>query len=412
MPKSEAVAILMPQNSDNIHLLYPTALDLQSLRNQKGLKPFCDEAVSFSDSLSKILMRNPRTRSMPDVATFAFFCRKANILNLEKAYKNNRLRLGRGLVFHIAPSNVPVNFAYSLIAGVLSGNTNIVRVPSKDFEQVQIIADSIRQVLSENNAEQLFTKRIALIRYDKSSHLTDTLSAICDIRVIWGGDQTIENIRKSPIPARSFDVTFADRYSICIIDAHQYLQNKNAEKTAEGFYNDTFLFDQNACSSPHLIIWRGKNQTIKEAKRRFWNILHTFVIQKYRLADVWAVDKLTAFYAQSIGMDICLEPSEDNLIWRTEAKSLPDNIDNFRCKAGYFTEYSVTHLNEITPIINNKYQTLAYFGFDESELNNFISNNAPSGIDRIVPIGKTTDFAFIWDGYDLINSLTRIISIK
>jgi hypothetical protein len=30
-----------------------------------------------------------------------------------------------------------------------------------------------------------------------------------------------------------------------------------------------------------------------------------------------------------------------------------------------------------------------------------------NGIDRIVPIGKTTDFNLIWDGYDLINVLSR-----
>ena len=33
------------------------------------------------------------------------------------------------------------------------------------------------------------------------------------------------------------------------------------------------------------------------------------------------------------------------------------------------------------------------------------------GIDRVVPIGKTMDFDFIWDGYDLISQLTRIIKM-
>ena len=48
-------------------------------------------------------------------------------------------RLGRGCVFHISPSNVPVNYAYSLVVGLLTGNTNIVRISSKDFPQVEII---------------------------------------------------------------------------------------------------------------------------------------------------------------------------------------------------------------------------------------------------------------------------------
>ena len=29
-------------------------------------------------------------------------------------------------------------------------------------------------------------------------------------------------------------------------------------KITKKFYNDTYLVDQNACSSPHLILWLGK----------------------------------------------------------------------------------------------------------------------------------------------------------
>ena len=33
------------------------------------------------------------------------------------------------------------------------------------------------------------------------------------------------------------------------------------------------------------------------------------------------------------------------------------------------------------------------------------------GIDRIVPVGKTMDFDLIWDGNNLYERLTRIISL-
>ena len=45
---------------------------------------------------------------------------------------------------------------------------------------------------------------------------------------------------------------------------------KNApEKIAVGFYNDTYLFDQNACTAPHLIIWLGNDENIEIAKEYF-----------------------------------------------------------------------------------------------------------------------------------------------
>jgi hypothetical protein len=43
---------------------------------------------------------------------------------------------------------------------------------------------------------------------------------------------------------------------------------------------------------------------------------------------------------------------------------------------------------------------------------NFFKKIKPLGIDRIVPIGKTLDFSLNWDGYDLINQMSRIIEIK
>ena len=48
---------------------------------------------------------------------------------------NNELRLGVGLAFHITPSNMPTNFAYSLLFGLLSGNSNIIKVPSRKFPE-------------------------------------------------------------------------------------------------------------------------------------------------------------------------------------------------------------------------------------------------------------------------------------
>ena len=54
---------------------------------------------------------------------------------------------------------------------------------------------------------------------------------------------------------------------------------------------------------------------------------------------------------------------------------------------------------------------MSYYGFNEDFLIDFIQNDTPQGIDRIVPIGKTMDFSMIWDGYDLIETLSRKIEI-
>ncbi|MDR1115090.1 MAG: acyl-CoA reductase, partial [Tannerella sp.] len=251
------VAIRMQQSFNDIELLFPAAIDWEDWRRrQKPCEPFSDSVIAFLNALSVSLMKDTNSRTYPDVVTFAFFCRKHQLLTLKHQYQTDELRLGRGTVFHVAPSNVPVNFAYSLIAGLLSGNNNIVRVSSKEFPQVDLIVKHLYE-LSKNEEFSGIIHRIVLIRYDRNSNATGYFSSFCNVRVIWGGNETITQIRRNPLPSRSFDVTFADRYSLAVINADVLIQETNLQKIAEGFYNDTYFFDQNACSAPHLIIWTG-----------------------------------------------------------------------------------------------------------------------------------------------------------
>ena len=74
---------------------------------------------------------------------------------------------------------------------MLSGNINIVRLPSKNYEQINIICDAINCLMK---IHPNFYSRIILLRYPSSSEATKIFSSLCDIRIIWGGDKTIENI--------------------------------------------------------------------------------------------------------------------------------------------------------------------------------------------------------------------------
>ena len=58
---------------------------------------------------------------------------KRNInLFLENYQIGNEFRTGRGLIFHVCPNNVPTNFIFSFFLGLLSGNSNIIKLPSSD----------------------------------------------------------------------------------------------------------------------------------------------------------------------------------------------------------------------------------------------------------------------------------------
>ena len=415
MRKSVDVVIPMQQNSD-YKLLYPQSIDWDKFVEEPPFAPFDGDVLDYLNELSVSILKDKESRLYSDVVTFAFFCRRGNLLKKKSQFCGSEsLRLGRGTLFHIAPSNVPINFAYSLVSGLVSGNCNVVRVSSKSFPQVDILIRHIHQ-LGEIKKFANIAHRIALVRYDRDSCATSFFSSFASVRIIWGGDATIANVRKNELRPRSFDVCFADRYSIALLNPQSILHASDSEMDtlAENFYNDTYLFDQNACSSPHLLFWLCKecaSTELEKAKNKFWNSIYSFVSQKYELQAVLCVDKLTNFYRQSICLNIEKEEMPDNLIVRTKLKDLSPNIDMFRCAGGYFTEMDVSEMDNIASVLTSKYQTMVYYGITKADLESFVVRNHLFGLDRIVPIGKSSDFDFIWDGYDLIKTLSRIITV-
>lgn len=406
MQKLEDVVIHMQRNFSNIIFLFSNHNKLENVQNISSEEIFSNNSISLLNYLSIELYKSPKIREYPDVATFAFFCRKANILNLKRKYNQGSFRLGKGIVFHIAPSNVPVNFAYSMVAGLLSGNNNIVRVPSKNFEQVSIIIEALKNVAISNNSFDI-ENRLFLVKYEKTSDATEYFSSICDIRVIWGGDQTIDLVRINKIQPRSVDITFSDRYSFAIINAEKIVNENNIDKVANNFFNDTYLFDQNACSAPRIVAWIGSEDVIQEAKNKFWNSVQNR-IENYDFSPILAIDKLVSLLEQStMDNQLTKVKSINNKLWRINTPTLFKELENYTCAGGYFLEYNANSIDEIASFVTRKFQTMAYFGFEKADLMKSLKKMKLLGIDRVVPFGKTTDFDLIWDGYDLIYTLSR-----
>jgi hypothetical protein len=371
--------------------------------------PFDDSVVEFLNSLSKILMKSREAKAYPDVITLGFWMRKSSVLAFKERFvtDSSDIKIGRGVAFHIAPSNVPVNYAYSLLTGLLTGNANVVRIPSKDFPQVSIINKAINEALEEYPDMKPY---ICLVRYGRDQKVNDMFSALADTRIIWGGDNTIAEIRKSPLGPRAGEIAFADRYSLAVIDSDKYMEVSDKERLAEEFYNDTYLSDQNACTSPRLVVWMGEKK--EEAKELFWKYEHDLVKKKYQFQSIMGINKLTSSYLMTVSKEgVHVEQREDNYIVRVNVPEVNPDLMQLKDNSGYFFEYDCDDIIEIRDFCNNTHcQTIGFLGEKETIMPLLISGI--KGVDRVVPIGKTMDFDFIWDGYNLVERLTRTIKVN
>ena len=378
------------------------------------IKPFDALIIDFLSRFSNELDKTKFTKSYKDLKTLSFFSRYQNLIILKKNfYTSQEIRIGQGLIFHVTPSNIPTNFAYSLIFGLLTGNSNVVKVTSKKFEQVSIICKILRKLLGEKKYRKL-KDFIHICRYSQEQEIiSQELSLNSDARIIWGSDNTVSEIKKLKTKPKTVDVLFPDRYSFCLVNSKKFenLTDKELLSFANKFYNDTFIADQNACSSPHLIVWAGK---IKEISRqKFWKNLSKLVQFKYQAPELSSVEKYHKFCSDLIKLKhLNSVKIYDNSIYTLKLKRFTETMENLRGRWGYFYEFETQNINSISKNINRKYQTLTYFGFKKDTLKKFIMNNNIKGIDRFVPVGSALDINFIWDGYDLFKSLTRIIEVK
>ena len=375
-------------------------------------EPYNDKVINFLSDLAVSLNSNSNTKNYPDIKALAFFCRKKNLLNLKKKFASEDLRFGLGLIYHITPSNIPTNFAYSLIFGLLTGNSNVVKIPTKSFIQINLICSSLKKIIKKKNYSFL-RKMISIIRYKQNDDITKKLSMLCDARIIWGGDKSISEIRKFPLKAKSIDLPFADRYSATILNSLEILKLKEFElnRLVENFYNDTYSVDQNACSSPHIILWIGKKS--KRAQEKFWNKLNIVIKKKYSSPSIASVDSYLKLCENFLNLnEIKNYKIYNRSMYVVKLKSISQAITAHKGKWGFFYEYDATNIEETKKVVNRKLQTLTYYGFTKSFLKKFISSNKPSGIDRIVPIGQALDISLIWDGYDINKILSRTVEIR
>lgn len=394
----------MPLSFKELTYVIGSAGTVGQMHDVRPLHPFDDSVVDFLDDLSRELRG---VRDYPDVATFGFWCRRAALLRERSRYDDVSERLGRGVVFHSTPSNVAVNFAFSFVVGLLAGNANIVRLPARPFEQVDIICAAVRELLKGRHADM--APYVAFVRYPPVREISDDFSAMCDVRVVWGGDVTVAEMRHSPLPSRSIEVTFADRHSIAVIDSDAYLAAENKNAIARGFYNDTYYTDQNACTSPRIVFWLGGRN--EEARDDFWGRIHGLASEEYVLTAVQSVGKLNAAYLVASQRPVRLVETEDMYVTRVYVKDVDAGLMDYKYNSGFYFEKDIDSLDEIVGVCDLRCQTLTYFGVPKEELVAFIERTRPSGIDRCVPIGKSMDFTLVWDGYDLIRQLSRRITV-
>lgn len=414
--KRNSIVHLLESLSDNLSVITP--FDNNSSNEvERVLLPFDSLILNFINEFSKFVMTNPQFREFPELITLAFWMREGNIqkLNHEFSERNKeRIIAARGCALHFAPANVDTIFIYSLFLSLLVANKNIVRVSTKSSPQQVLILKALSSILEQPKFAAL-REYIVIVTYEHNQKVTEALSNACDVRIIWGGDNTITQISSVPIPPKAIDIKFANKYSYAIFGASELskFSDEEIQAVAKSFINDSYWFGQMGCSSPRNVYWIGEESDVREAQNKFWKAVELLLENfNHNLSDSDFMNKFVAECDSSINQSVVIPKTQSKLVSRVTNKSkelFSEQAEH--CGGGLFFEDSITELSQLGKVVNRKTQTITYAGLDRDQVMSGIKA-WPILPDRVVPSGEALAFDKIWDGHDLLESFARFVTLK
>jgi hypothetical protein len=376
--------------------------------------PYAPERTEVLAELSREILRNPRLRRDPGGVALGFWLRPAHLTELRADFDRSRPAAGprvpAGLVVHIAPANVDTMFVFSWALSFLVGNANVVRLTTRAGPLMDDLLDCINRVFALRPAP---CEGNLFVMYGHDDAITARLSAACDTRIIWGGDETIRRIRAVPLNPHAAERAFASKRSLSIFDTPAYAaaDGKARDELAGRMAGDLAPFLQLACSSPQLVHWLGSRDEAAVASTDFAARLESAMAARLGNPDAgWATRRIEhAFAAAAEGRAVSLTHSpHTTAVHAVDPQSAePAEL----CGGGLLVHVRGGSLEELGPRLQVDHQTITYFGLDATALDRLAGFAGVAGVDRLVPVGRALDFGPQWDGFDLWSDLTRLLVI-
>jgi hypothetical protein len=396
---------------------FPTGGDIDAA----GLTAPSDDRLAVGDPrVTDFLARFARrllapavARRHPELGSLGFFLRPAELHRaVEHMSQPGAYVFPRGNVFHVPPANVDTIFVYSWALSALAGNHNVVRISERSAAAADTVLAALNDTLAD--ADPVIARTQRMVTYGRDDKVTAALSAWCDLRVIWGGDAAVANIRRHPLRPSGRDITFPDRTSWAALSVPGWRAADPAARRAAttGFANDAYWFDQAACSSPRTVFLVGDPDHADEVRDELIALLSEVVAGRgWEIDAAMAVEKrVNAYGLAATGAARSLRYAGNAVT----AMSLTgtDVLPRRWLGAGAFPFVTAGSLAELVPVMNRQDQTFSHFGFAADELREFAAALGGRGVDRIVPFGSALTFSSIWDGYDLPREFTRLTTLQ
>lgn len=321
---------------------------------------------------------------------------------------SRRLRAApRGLVAHWIAGNIPTLALFSFVLSALAKNVSLVRVPRESLP----VVERLLAVLAEVPGGPDLLRAAAFFYFPGSSReLHARMSLAADARVVWGGRETLATVLALPRHEHCEDIVFGPKFSLGLVDAAGRRRLVEGPDLARAIVRDVMLFDQSACSSPHILYVEGGLEEARAAARALADELakQTKRTPKRGIAEgtAAAILRLRTDYALAEDRDLFASRGVDwTVVVDAEGAVLSEGLQS----RTLFVR-AVASLRDVVPVVTPQVQTIGLLVDDEALASSLAEALSRRGISRLVRFGLMNVYDQPWDGMFACDRFVRWIA--
>jgi hypothetical protein len=409
-------------NVESIKPLMP-ALE-QGIDVLRGVKK--SDILDLFQQYSEDLIKDEAAATIEGVAFIANWLRKSNFNQLvEKnfhtieyleAFVGDKKRLKaqpRGIVCHWIAGNVPTLGLFSLFQSMFVGNGNILRVPQKNHDIMRALLNVFsRTIISSGLSGADLLKSVGVIYFDKAdARANEELSELADARIVWGGEEAVKAITGLPRRSHCEDLVFGPKYSFVVMDADAAGRSSGDFTRAIRFLaSDVILFDQAACTSPHVLFVEKGGRSVQEIgevlAEEFRKLAKRFPKVGVDQYIMTRIINARAEHALDPSSSVICPKENDWTILIDDKLQLEEPIES---RTIFLKE--VDSLQDIIPLITRKVQTIGCSVDEKEKLIAFADAATLHGVARCVEFGQMHLYDNPWDGMLVMSRLVSWVTL-
>lgn len=389
-----------------------------------------DAIMKILDALGKYVLKNPEINTLPGVSYISLWLRRENLDRIcrvnysNKGYLNglcknemNVLMMAqpRGIVCHWIAANMPTLGFFSIVQAILSKNGSIVKMPG---EYVPLILAILRELPAisvdyegTTYSGESILDAIAIVTFEgRSAGVSEKFSLAADCRIIFGGSDAVRAISRLPCQDHCETIIFGPKYSFAVFD-QEYIESDGFNKSLDQFAKDVAVFNQMACSSPHVLFIEKSRCSIEVVasglRDAFERLPATLRNQEISSGQSANIINARARYLLSDRKN-CVAPRD--LSWTILIDQEICLEEPIQGKCIFIKE--ITTVDEVIPLVNHKIQAVSIGILEPAKREAFARQVTYGGADRIVIPGTIHDFTLPWDGIMTLNRLVRWVILR